>query len=74
MKDYWLYTPEEDEAGVVAPGDTPEEALKSAQKLGWYPDEGAEVQWYVLGEGGTLIAGEPDLSEFKEERTYGERP
>ena len=41
MTDYWLYVPEE--------------ALKNAQKLGWYPDAGAEVQWYVLGEGGTLI-------------------
>jgi len=56
MTDYWLYVPEGDEAGCVATGNNPEEALKHAERLGWYPDEGAEVQWYVLGEGGTLIA------------------
>ena len=55
MKDYWLYTPEIDEAGCVAMGETPEEALKDAERLGWIPEPGSEVQWYVLGEGGTLI-------------------
>ena len=56
MTDYWLYTPEIDEAGCVAQGDTPEEALKNAGNIcGWYPDPKAEVQWYVLGEGGTMI-------------------
>ena len=60
MADYWLYIPEEDEAGCVATGGTPEEALKNAENLGWYPDAGAEVQWYVLGEGGTLIVSGAD--------------
>jgi hypothetical protein len=55
MTDYWLYLPEKDEAGCVASGDTPEEALKNAEEMGWFPDDGDEIQWYVLGEGGTMI-------------------
>ena len=58
MTDYWLYVPEVDEAGCVAPGDNPEEALKNAEKLGWLPDAGAEVQCYPLGEGTVLYVPE----------------
>lgn len=55
MPDYWLYTPEDDEAGCVVSASDPDEALRNAAKVGWYPDAKAEVQWYVLGEGGTLV-------------------
>jgi len=68
MKSYWLYTPESDEAGCVAEGDTPEEALKHAQNLGWYPDAGEEVQWYVLGEGGTLIVETEEIDEPEDDQ------
>jgi len=56
--DYWLYIPEVDEAGCVASGNTPEEALKNAEKVGWFPDPGAEVQTYVLGAGCVIFAPE----------------
>lgn len=54
MKYYWLYVPDEDEAGCVAPGIDANDALREAAKLGWYPDAKAEVQWHELGAGGTL--------------------
>ena len=34
MNDYWLYIPEVDEAGCVAQGSSPEDALKNAEKMG----------------------------------------
>jgi len=64
MTYYWLYVPEVDEAGCVAQGDTPKEALKNAQDLCcWYPDAGAEVQWHMLGESGTLIVEDEEIDE-----------
>ena len=58
MPDYWLYVPYKDEAGCVQPGATPEEALKEAEKSGWFPDDGDEIQWYELGEGGVMFYGD----------------
>ena len=58
MNDYWLYIPEVDEAGCVAQGSSPEDALKNAEKVGFFPDPGSEVQTYVLGEGQVIYIPE----------------
>jgi hypothetical protein len=59
MSSYWLYIPEVDEAGCVADGDSPEEALQYAQdKLNWYPDPGDEIQCYELGDATVLYMPE----------------
>lgn len=56
MKHFWLYIPEVDEAGCVAQGDSPEDALENAKKLGFYPDPGAEIQIHELGESTVIYA------------------
>jgi len=58
MKDFWLYVPDEDEAGCVASGKTVAEALAAAKEFGWSPKPGTEVHFYVLTNGGCLIVSE----------------
>ena len=57
-KYFWLYIPEVDEAGCVAPGFDAEDALREAKKLGFHPDPGAEIQVYELGNQTVLYAPE----------------
>jgi len=57
-KYFWLYVPEVDEAGCVAPGINAEDALKEAMKVGFHPEPGAEIQCYELGDSTVLYAPE----------------
>jgi hypothetical protein len=48
MSYYWVYIPEENEAGCVVQADSFEEAFKKGCDM-LYPDDGAELQVHELG-------------------------
>lgn len=61
MKTFWVYAVDGDDAGAVADGNTPEEALTNAIESGFNP-EWHEVWAYELGKLhylGVQVEGQP---------------